>query len=192
MKTLVKTIYGSKLFGTALPASDTDFKSVFVCDMEELVFGKTATQNTVEGVGSQKVESEAHHISHFCRMLKQGQTLAYSMLFTPDHAVVETSDAWKELVENKSRLVSKNLRPFVGYARSQAQKYSLNTLLKTSKCPWTKKKSHERGGSTNPLSVASRSTIRILRGLVSGLSTRSTWMFGTSRSVVNPLVRPLR
>ena len=125
MKTLVKTIYGSKLFGTALPASDTDFKSVFVCDMEELVFGKTATQNTVEGVGSQKVESEAHHISHFCRMLKQGQTLAYSMLFTPDHAVVETSDAWNELVENKSRLVSKNLRPFVGYARSQAQKYSL-------------------------------------------------------------------
>ena len=125
MKTLVKTIYGSKLFGTALPTSDTDFKSVFVCDMRELVFGKTDTQNVVEGEGSEKVESEAHHISHFCRMLKQGQTLAYSMLFTPDSMVVETTDAWAELVKNRQRLVSKNLRPFVGYARSQAQKYSL-------------------------------------------------------------------
>jgi predicted nucleotidyltransferase len=125
MKLLVKTIYGSKLFGTALPTSDTDLKAVFVCDMEGLVFNKTDAENTVEGKGSQKVEFEAHHISNFCRMLKQGQTLAYSMLFTPKDLVVSTSDAWEELVENKARLVSKNLRPFVGYARSQAQKYSL-------------------------------------------------------------------
>jgi len=47
------------------------------------------------------------------------------MLFTPDNMILETSQAWETLRRNKDKIVSKSLKPFVGYARSQAQKYSL-------------------------------------------------------------------
>lgn len=122
---LVETIYGSRLFGTSVAGSDIDKKRVYLCSMQDLVFNRTDTRNTVTGEGAGKVETEEHHISSFCRMLNQGQTLALSLLFTPDNMKTHTTAAWEELLRNRSRLVSKNLKPFVGYARSQAVKYSL-------------------------------------------------------------------
>ena len=127
---LVETIYGSRLFGTALPTSDIDKKRVFICDMRDLVFGKTETRNYTDdynlwGRGTTKVETEDYHISSFCRMLKQGQPITLSLLFTPNNMKTYTTCQWEELVKNRHRLISKNLKPFVGYARSQAVKYSL-------------------------------------------------------------------
>ena len=122
---LVETVYGSRLFGTALPTSDMDIKRIFVCDMKDLVFGRTSTRNNVDIRNGVKFETEEHYIAAFCRMVEEGQTLAYSMMFTPPEFTTHTTSAWEELIANRSRLVSKNLKPFVGYARSQAQKYSL-------------------------------------------------------------------
>lgn len=125
MTYLVETVYGSRLFGTAIPTSDMDIKRVYLSNMEDLVFGRNSTHNTVVHHGDVKFEIEEHHISSFCRMLKQGQTITLSMLFTPPEFISQSSPAWEELQANRHRLVSKNLLPYIGYARSQAQKYSL-------------------------------------------------------------------
>lgn len=122
---LVETIYGSRLFGTAVESSDIDKKRVYLCGMQDLVFGRTDTHNTSTGEGKDKVEIEEHHISTFCRMVRQGQTLALSLLFTPENMTTHRTPQWDELIHNRHRLVSRNLKPFVGYARSQAVKYSL-------------------------------------------------------------------
>ena len=122
---LVETVYGSRLFGTALATSDVDLKRVFLTDMRGLVFNNISTRNTTDIRQGVKFETEEHHVSALCRMIKQGQTLTASLLFTPESMVTHTTPAWNELVANRHRLISKNLGPYVGYARSQASKYAL-------------------------------------------------------------------
>lgn len=122
---LVEVIYGSRLFGTAIATSDIDKKRVYLSDMQDLVMGRTDARNTVTGEGANKVETEEHHITAFARMVMQGQTLALSLLFAPDNMVTHRTPQWDELLRGRSKLVSRNLLPFVGYARSQSIKYSL-------------------------------------------------------------------
>lgn len=122
---LVEVIYGSRLFGTAVATSDIDKKRIYLSDMQDLVMGRTDARNTVTGKGANKVEVEEHHITAFARMVMQGQTLALSLLFAPDNMVTHRTPQWDELLRGRSRLVSRNLLPFVGYARSQSIKYSL-------------------------------------------------------------------
>lgn len=126
MFTLFECVYGSHLFGVSTPESDTDLKAVYCPNFEELVLGQTEAHSFNNGKeGPDKVEREAHSIQTFCRMVEQGQTLTYGMLFAPKDKWISWTPEWEELVDNRDRLVSKNLGPFVGYARSQAQKYSL-------------------------------------------------------------------
>ena len=123
---LVETIYGSHLYGTNVPGSDLDIKRVYVASMGELIRGQTETRNRSEKLfGGVERETEEHHISKFCKMILQGQSLAYSMLFTPASHITYLTPAWNELLAHRSLLVSKQLKPFIGYAVSQARKYSI-------------------------------------------------------------------
>jgi hypothetical protein len=63
-------------------------------------------------------------VKKFSALLYQQQANAIEMLFTPNEFILETSPAWEELRANKHRLVSKNILPFVGYAKQQARVYS--------------------------------------------------------------------
>jgi hypothetical protein len=126
MLTIFKCLYGSNLFGVATPESDTDIKGVYVADFDELVNGQTDARSDNNGKeGKDKIEREFHYIRTFAHMIKQGQTIAYSLLFAPEDYWLQASQEWCELVANRDLLVSKRVEPFVGYARSQAVKYSL-------------------------------------------------------------------
>jgi len=43
MKQLVKTVFGSHLYGTSTPESDTDFKAVHMYSLEEILLKKDKT-----------------------------------------------------------------------------------------------------------------------------------------------------
>jgi hypothetical protein len=47
------------------------------------------------------------------------------MLWAPDANVLSSTPLWEELVSERDRFLSKNMKAFVGYARAQAAKYSL-------------------------------------------------------------------
>jgi hypothetical protein len=128
MKILFKCLFGSRLYGTQKPESDYDYKAVYNVSYDEYLAkrGNLNTTNTVtadpHGV---KVETECFHVQEFARLLNQNQTIAMSMLFCPREHWLESSPQWEELVANRDRIVSRNIMPYIGYARSQAVKYSL-------------------------------------------------------------------
>jgi hypothetical protein len=42
MKTLIKSIFGSKLYGTEIATSDTDYKFLFLPDAQDLIMQRAA------------------------------------------------------------------------------------------------------------------------------------------------------
>lgn len=123
MRTIFKCLYGSHLYGCSVPTSDKDYKGVFIYSLDELIRRKP--DNLQWKDTDLNEEHEMYYIQRFANLLASGQTVAYSMLFAPDDMVMETSAAWTFLRMNQDKVVSRMLKPFVGYARSQAQKYSL-------------------------------------------------------------------
>jgi hypothetical protein len=140
MKILIKAIAGSHLFGTNTPSSDQDFKGVFIPDADDILLGKfdqTIHQSTNKEVGQKNtkddVDVEFYSLDKFLKMLYQGQTVAWELLFTPDHMILEMDPAWNEVRAYAPFLVNKKVDAFIGYCKQQAHKYGvrgsrLNTI----------------------------------------------------------------
>lgn len=130
MKTIVRILFGSHLYGTATPASDVDYKSVFVPPARDILLQrakKVIAQKREKGFAEKnvagEVEEEAFGLQRFLGLAAEGQTMAMDMLFAPEPLV--TSSLWEEIVANRHRLISRRAGAFIGYARQQANKYGI-------------------------------------------------------------------
>lgn len=133
MKKLVEMQFGSQLYGTATPTSDVDLKSVFVPLGRDILLQR-APQNIQlkrhKAHGEKnlpgEVDEESFALHRYLQLLSQGQTVALDMLFAPPSAFVcEASDTWEVIMANRSKLVCKKSASFVGYCRTQANKYGI-------------------------------------------------------------------
>lgn len=135
MKQIIKMQFGSHVYGTNVPTSDHDYKSIVLPVYRDIVlqrpfeFKKEATK---QGSGKNTKDDIDHGIfglHHWLHLLVQGQTLCYDMLFTPKSFWLETeyfpAGVWEELVSNSDKLVNSRISAFAGYCQSQAAKYSL-------------------------------------------------------------------
>lgn len=130
---LVKMMFGSHVYGTNLPTSDKDFKGVFIPDAQELVMQRAAKhiRNSTKKDDSQRntaedVDDELFSFQTYMELIRQGQTVALDMLFTPVKFYcddVPVSPLWQEIVDNRSKLIHKGTNAFVGYTKAQAAKY---------------------------------------------------------------------
>lgn len=132
MKILVKTIYGSHLYGTDTPQSDRDYKGIFMPTKEEIYLSRipksinqntkttNATKNTMEDI-----DVEYYSLHYFIELACQGETVALDMLHTPQNMELITSHTWGALIQQRSLFYTKNLKAFVGYCRKQASKYGV-------------------------------------------------------------------
>ncbi len=124
--------FGSHVYGTNTPSSDQDFKSVFVPSARQILLQRSTkvSRNQSTGDPAKKntpdcVDLEEFSLHGFLKLLCEGQTVAVDMLFVPPRHVIQTSDVWREIQENRGRLVSRSIAPFVGYCRAQANKYGI-------------------------------------------------------------------
>lgn len=124
--------FGSHLYGTATETSDRDFKGIFLPTTEEIYLGripKTKASTPSNGKkAADELDCEYYSLHHFVKLASQGQTVAMDMLFAPETCVfksVEYGWVWDEIVKNRHLFLSKRMSAFIGYARSQASKYSL-------------------------------------------------------------------
>ena len=136
MQTIFTTIYGSHLFGCAIPGSDTDFKGVHLENLRELLFKDVHAENEKIETAEKKIESESYSLRFYLKMLAQGQVIATDMFFAPEKYWRGYDPIWGDLKELKPHIITRNIGAFAGYAKTQSYKYGvkglkINTLVKT-------------------------------------------------------------
>lgn len=141
---IVKMLSGSIVYGTNSPSSDRDVKGIFLPTLQDCALlraPKNITHHTNQGEGKNTkddVDSEMFALQEFLRLACEGQTVAIDMLHTPDQFIIDISNWWMIIRENRHRFYTKNMKAFIGYARTMAQKYAvradrLNTALEVLK-----------------------------------------------------------
>jgi predicted nucleotidyltransferase len=121
MKNIIaRIVFGSKLYGTSIPESDNDFRSIYLPDIKECVLMQ------VRDAWEDKSEEDTSYFSfqHFIKMATEGQSIAIELLAAMDNNIIITSPIWEELHKNRKRFYSKNMKSFIGYAKTMAGKYS--------------------------------------------------------------------
>ncbi len=131
VKDIVRMQSGSKVYGCALPTSDSDEIGVFIPDGRQIVLGTpptTRSANTKTGDGKNTAadtDSTLYSLKRFFELVSQQQVVAMDALFTPPEFIISKNSIWQEILDNRSRLLSKKMSAFVGYAKAQSSRYSL-------------------------------------------------------------------
>jgi hypothetical protein len=130
---LVRIKFGSHLYGTATPESDLDYKGVHVPAARDILLQRAAPVlgakvKAREGVRNAPgdVDDESYALHRYLQLLAEGQTVAIDMLFAPEWACVGVvHPLWRHIQLNAERLVTRKSAAFVGYCRTQANKYGI-------------------------------------------------------------------
>ena len=131
MNNIVKMVFGSHLYGTDTSASDKDYKGVFLPSKEDIFLGKIpksvnlSTNLTHDKNTPDDVDTEIYSLHYFIKLACAGETIAMDMLHAPGEMILVHTAIWDEIVRNRKKFYTKNLRAFVGYARRQAAKYGI-------------------------------------------------------------------
>jgi len=132
MKIIVKMNFGSYLYGTNTENSDLDIKGVYLPSIQDCFLNKikkSIVNNTKIGNGKnskEDVDCEFYSLQYFLLELgKNGDTTFLDMIHAPDNSILETSDEWEVIRNNRAKFYTKNLKSYVGYCRGQASKYGI-------------------------------------------------------------------
>jgi hypothetical protein len=139
MNKILEMKFGSTLYGTTTPESDTDYKAIYLPKPKDIVLGKinksiniVRPKQEFERNKKDDVDIEILSLCRFLELLMDGQTMALDMLFCPEPVFFSpnTSDCtgreiWLMINGNKEKLLTKNVSAFVGYARQQASRYGI-------------------------------------------------------------------
>lgn len=134
MDILCQIKFGSHLYGTNTPASDLDLKSVYVPDGREILLGtardsiRRGSRDKADGERNTAadVDDELYSLKRYLGLLCEGQTVALDMLFAPDWAMLEPpGKVWHDIRDARHSLVTSKSASFVGYCRTQANKYGI-------------------------------------------------------------------
>ena len=131
---LYVTRFGSKLYGTNTPASDDDYKVVYLPSKESMLLNDWersfhfSTNNDNTRNTSEDVDMEFKSLHYFLAEVKRGDTgaldVAYS--FTNESAVLYKHPRMDEFFDNVNKFYDvRNMRSYLGYAQGQALKYSV-------------------------------------------------------------------
>lgn len=120
MNILSKVQYGSRLYGTQIESSDWDERVVFLPTIKDCVL------LNVRAAWEDKSENDksVFSLQFFLDMLSTGQGVAIELICAPQNAVLQTSELWEDLRANRKKFFSKQMNGLVGFAKSQAKKYS--------------------------------------------------------------------
>jgi hypothetical protein len=134
VNSIVEFKFGSHLYGTDTPKSDLDFKRIYLPSAKEIVLGTykesintTRNKAKFERNNAGDTDIETFSLDRFLDLLMEGQTVALDMLFTPPEMITFTGGRaiFKEIYDNRDKLLTRNVNAFVGYARRQAAVYGI-------------------------------------------------------------------
>lgn len=130
---LFKCLVGSYLYGTNGQNSDKDFKGIFLPKLTDLILCKApkhytfSTGSNNEKNSNEDIDETYYSLQYFLELAAKGDTNAIDILFayTNKNAIIQTSPNWNILIKNIDKILTKNVKAYLGYCKSQAQKYSI-------------------------------------------------------------------
>jgi hypothetical protein len=129
---VAKMRFGSQVYGTSTPSSDEDFKVIFIPTARDILLQRATKTSRSHSTGDEHaknaagdVDIEEFSLSGYMKLLCDGQTVAVDMLFVPEEHILESSVTWNEIRRARETFLSRSIAPFVGYCRSQANKYGI-------------------------------------------------------------------
>lgn len=123
-KFIAKVYGGSRLYGLENENSDTDIKGIFLPELNDLILEK-ASKNIRAKDESLNIEYESFSLQSFLANAINNEDVAIVMLHASDNKVLLDSDIYKFLRQNRKKFYTKRMVGQLGFAKSQAMKYSL-------------------------------------------------------------------
>ena len=128
---LFRHLAGSKLYGTNLPTSDTDFKEVYIPSPREILLGQTtvaAQSSTGSAKGKNTAEDEdvtRTSLQKFLGLCANGDVGCIETLFAVSNseAVIYQHDLWDVVIQARQQLTNRSIYKSMGYMRSQVNRY---------------------------------------------------------------------
>lgn len=124
---IVKMYFGSDLYGTVgydnngNRISDADYKGISFQSSRDFILNGprkhveySSTGNNNSKNSSEDIDIEIYTIHEFLKHALDGQTVAMDMLHCPDDKLIESSNIWSFIRENRSKFYSKNIDSFIG------------------------------------------------------------------------------
>jgi predicted nucleotidyltransferase len=124
-------VFGSQLYGTATENSDTDYKGIFLPSPEDCFLGKVSksislhTGNDMSKNTKDDVDDETYSLQYFMKLALNGEMIVIDMLHAPESMIIESSETWRLLQNNRTVFYTKNLSGYIGYIRKQTAKYGV-------------------------------------------------------------------
>lgn len=132
MNHILLTEFGSIVYGTNLPTSDTDYKSIFIPEPRDILLQRaprTINQTTKLDKNSRNtsddVDTEHFSAHEYLKLLCEGQSVALDMLYTPKEWYKKSNYIWEAIVADKEKFLSRDTIKYISYARHQAAKYGI-------------------------------------------------------------------
>lgn len=126
-------LFGSHLYGTDTPSSDTDMKSIHIPNASDILLQQVKSEIVLDAREKQEGEKnlptdkddKSYSLQAFLNLAAEGQTVAIDMLFAPQFMIEESSGWWRYIVQNRHKLLTKKSAAFLGYCKQQANKYGI-------------------------------------------------------------------
>lgn len=131
MNIIMKCKFGSHLYGLNTPNSDLDIKGVYLPTIEQIILGDYenivdfSTNKNGSKNSKDDVDESYYALPFFLEKLLDGGIAEMDMLHARGECLLQTSDIWEELYENRSKTYSKNQLSYMSYIRKQVSKYGL-------------------------------------------------------------------
>ena len=135
MNSVIKCLFGSKLYGTDTELSDTDYKEVFIPSAEEILLGKyqdvisEGTGNSHSKNTNQDVDNDKYSLRKFLNLLIDGDTFALDLLhaYSNQDSIISVGnpEVWDFIYQNRSKFYTCNMKSYLGYLRKQSAKYGV-------------------------------------------------------------------
>lgn len=128
------TQYGSKLFGTDTPRSDTDYKGVFIPKQRDVLLKRDidhytySSNESVQRNTEVDVDLQLFSIYKWFALLKKGETGAIDLLFSlfrEETQVYSDPVFTRRIMDNYARFYNRHLHSFVGYCIGQSKIYNI-------------------------------------------------------------------
>lgn len=132
--------FGSQLYGTNTPESDTDYKGIFIPTKEQILLQEipkyikadTKDKHATGKNTKDDIDIELYSLSYFIELCLKGETVGIDMLHCNDDNIVYKKKEpvgdyfiWDYIRDYRSKFYTNNLKGFVGYCRKQAAKYGI-------------------------------------------------------------------